>query len=175
MDENGNRIGTGLRFAAQVIDSNGNVVATVNLTANSGATVIRGLESGKTYFLREMQGEHFSFGGFDAGVGNTVAKDYIIFRSTLSSENVAGNIYITLTNISSEAEIELIDPEIPLGWWPDVDLNDTDIIEIVPEEIPLTATPQTGDSGIAVATVALTVSLCGVMALVVIHKKRKKN
>lgn len=172
VNDAGELIGTGLNFTVQVLDGNRNVVATVRLTANGAATAITGLKSGEQYYVREMSGDHFTLGGYDVGNGELLEKDYIIFSSTLSSTESYGNIYITITNISSEDEIELIDENPPLIDWPAIDPEDNEVIEINPEIPPKSGIPATGDNSMMAFYVAM---LLGSIAIVTVLLPRKSK
>lgn len=142
-DAEGNLVGTGKVFYAQVVDSQMRVVATVEVKANSEPTEVAGLKSGEVYGIAEMTGQHFSFEGFDVS-GNRIQKEYIVFRSTLSSNEVEGKISITLNNQCEEEDLDKEDPPKAIEW-PD-DFDGEDIIDIFPEEIPLSAGNSTDDS-----------------------------
>lgn len=136
-DENGNRIGDGKLFAAQVLDSAGNVVAEVKLPANGAAVAITGLKTGEVYTVHEMTGEYFTVRGYDVENSGFVDKEYVIFRSAATSESALGIVRITVQNSCKADEVENIpDPETPTFPQPPK-IEEEEIVDITPEEVPL--------------------------------------
>lgn len=167
-DPDGTLIGDGKEFTFQIIDSNKNLVQEVVVKANQDAVVVKGLKPGEVYTLAELSSTSFDFKGFNIFGEGLIEKTFLTFRVTLSSDNVVGVVNITLNNEMPLINIDEDTPPLTIPDWPD----NPEIIEIVPDEIPLSV-PQTGEGNGALFFGVIMALSAG--ALILISRRRKAN
>lgn len=151
-------------------DENKVLVSSVILTANTGEVAIRGLQSGKTYYVVEEDWEYYTIEGYSVFETQLQGRRAIGLQVAQLPEGTTGIVRVQVNN-STLDETLIPDDLVPLA--PGVPAG-TEVVEIEAEQIPLSGNLSvTGDA--FAGSLSIVIALAAFVGTVVLVRTRKKK